>query len=102
MILEKSINNVFLDLNEAQRPPAFVYQSNNWGQKERNFLFQHSWHFACLSNDIKEPGSYISKTYMDTNNITIRGSDLKIISFINSCRHHGAPVIDDTKGTIKK
>ncbi|WP_194273398.1 aromatic ring-hydroxylating oxygenase subunit alpha [Alcaligenes faecalis] len=102
MELENSLKKVFLDINEAQRPPAFVYQSKSWAQRERNFLFQNSWHFACLSNDIKEPGSYILKTYLDTNIITIRGSDLKIRSFINSCRHHGAPVIEKDSGKIKQ
>lgn len=99
---EQDINEIFQNLTEASRPPAFVYKSEDWYQREKNFLFKNSWHFACLGNDIKEPGSYILKTFLDTNIIIIRGEDLKIRSFINSCRHHGAPVIEKESGLIKK
>lgn len=70
--------------------------------KGKNFLFKKSWHFVCLKNDLSNKGSYILKDFIDDSIVVIKGNDGIVRAFINSCRHHGAPVVNKDNGVLKK
>lgn len=88
--------------NDVFREPVANYTDTAKWQREREILFRNSPLLLGLSADLPEPGSYRALTICDVPILLIRGEDGVARSFINVCRHRGAPIIDDERGKQRR
>ncbi len=65
---------------------------------EHKKLFRETPLMACLSNDIREPGSYQIFDDVGVPMVVVRGKDGQVRAFLNVCPHRGARVIRDASG----
>jgi nitrite reductase/ring-hydroxylating ferredoxin subunit len=52
-----------------------------------------------LSTDLADPGSYVAETVGGVNVLAVRQPDGTVAAFANACRHRGAKVVEDERGT---
>ena len=71
--------------------PAFL-------KLEHEFLWQKSWLYALHSDELPNPGDYVLWTKTGSPIIISRGRDNKIRAFYNTCRHRGAPLVENDRG----
>ena len=88
--------------NDVFREPVANYTDPVKWEREREILFRRSPLLLGLSADISEPGSYRSLTICDVPILLIRGEDGVARSFINVCRHRGAPIVEDERGRQRR
>ena len=88
--------------NGVFREPVANYTDPVKWEREREILFRKSPLLLGLSGDLPEPGSYRSLTICDVPILLIRGEDGVARSFINVCRHRGAPIVDDERGRQRR
>ena len=88
--------------NGVFREPVANYTDPVKWEREREILFRKSPLLLGLSGDLPEPGSYRSLTICDVPILLIRGEDGIARSFINVCRHRGAPIVDDERGRQRR
>jgi glycine betaine monooxygenase A len=65
-------------------------------------IFCHEWLFAAHSVELPEKGSYLTMQIGAYPILLVRGADGAIRAFINSCRHRGARLCPDMRGTAVK
>ena len=88
--------------NDVFREPVANYTDPVKWEREREILFRRSPLLLGLSADISEPGSYRSLNICDVPILLIRGEDGVARSFINVCRHRGAPIVEDERGRQRR
>jgi phenylpropionate dioxygenase-like ring-hydroxylating dioxygenase large terminal subunit len=68
---------------------------------ERQKLFRETPVVACLSADLKEPGSF--RTFDETGVpiVIVRGRDGTLRGFLNICTHRGARLVHEAEGKAK-
>lgn len=71
--------------------PAFL-------KLEHEFLWQKSWLYALHSDELPNAGDYVLWTKTGSPIIISRGRDNKIRAFYNTCRHRGAPLVENDRG----
>ncbi|MFC6236341.1 aromatic ring-hydroxylating oxygenase subunit alpha [Longivirga aurantiaca] len=67
-----------------------VYTSDEIYRLEKERVFGRTWHFACLTSDLKKPGDFFTVTVADQPLILLRGNDDVIRAFFNVCTHRAA------------
>lgn len=79
------------------------YTSEEFYQLEKETIWKHSWLLAGREQDIREPGEYFvtNLDFLDMSLITIRGADRKIRTFHNVCKHRGASICQQSRGSVK-
>lgn len=81
--------------------PSARYTSDEFWQLEQEYLWPNSWICAGRVEDLPERGSYFLFDELGHPLIVVRGSDDVIRCFSNTCRHRGAPVVRDPRGTVR-
>ena len=81
--------------------PAWSFFNNELFEAEKDLLFRRHWQLICHSNDIPNPGDFITWNLIGERALVIRGKDGKIRAFHNLCKHRGSRVIADDAGTCK-
>jgi phenylpropionate dioxygenase-like ring-hydroxylating dioxygenase large terminal subunit len=76
--------------------PVEAYTSDAWFERERRELFDHTWQFAGMSDDLKAEGDFLTSDVGSSGLIVIRGSDGTLKAFHNLCRHRGARLLEGT------
>jgi phenylpropionate dioxygenase-like ring-hydroxylating dioxygenase large terminal subunit len=71
--------------------PAFL-------EAERQALWKRTWLYACHVDELPEAGSFMLWTRTGSPILIVRGKDLKIRAFYNTCRHRGAPLVKTETG----
>ena len=69
-----------------------AYLNEDWLQHEKRVLFDRSWTFACLADDVREIGDYRTFQFLDHSLVVVR-SEAGIQAFHNICRHRGCEVL---------
>lgn len=87
-----------LGLSQMLRPECYIQEK--WLERELQSIHFPAWHFACLATSIAKPGSFITRRFLGHNVIIIRSEDGIIRSFLNTCRHRGAPLTNERCGKI--
>ncbi|MEG3080640.1 aromatic ring-hydroxylating dioxygenase subunit alpha [Halomonas sp. 5021] len=77
--------------------PEF-YTNEKWFERELQAIHFSAWHFVCLSTSIENPGSFVTRRFLERSVIVVRGEDGIIRAFLNTCRHRGAPLTSDRCG----
>lgn len=88
-------------LATASTPPSSWYTDPNILELEKQTVFSRSWQFIGRSEQVHEPGQYISCEIAGEPIFTIKGNDNVLRGFFNVCRHHAAAVITQSKGTAQ-
>lgn len=81
--------------------PADHYFSEEYFEREKEHIFRKTWLYACMEDEIPEPGTYIVKDlpFLDTSIIVSRGKDGVVRGFHNVCAHRQNKVVWYSGGT---
>lgn len=88
--------------NDVHREPVRNYTDADKWKRECQILFRQSPLLLGLSADIAEPGAYRALTICDVPVLLVRGEDGVARSFVNVCRHRGAPIVEDERGKQRR
>jgi choline monooxygenase len=81
--------------------PGGRYTDSRFLELEQQFLWKHSWLYACHVDELPGKGSYLLWRKTNSPILIIRGEDDEIRAFYNTCRHRGGPLVEDAKGTVQ-
>lgn len=81
--------------------PAGRYVDPAFLALERQNLWRRSWLYACHLDEIPEPGSFFLFRKTGVPIVIVRGKDGVVRAFYNTCRHRGAPLVKDDKGSVQ-
>lgn len=86
-------------LELARTPPSAWYTDPRIAELERDAVFGRSWQLVARTDQLAEPGSYVTANIAGEPIIAVRGRDGVLRGFYNVCRHHAAEVMTATEGT---
>ena len=81
-------------LLEAESLPAWCYTSQTFYQREVERIFMRVWNFVGHSDQIPEPGDYLTRDICGESVIVVRDEAERIHAFANTCRHRGTRLLD--------
>ncbi|MEP3436758.1 MAG: aromatic ring-hydroxylating dioxygenase subunit alpha [Hoeflea sp.] len=81
--------------------PGWTYHSPAFLELEKQELFRKHWQIACHVSDLPETGDYLAFDMCGERALLVRGTDGEIRAFHNMCRHRGARVVAEEKGSCK-
>ena len=81
--------------------PGWTYHSQAFLELEKQELFRRHWQIACHVSDLPEPGDYLAFDMCGERALLVRGQEGEVRAFHNMCRHRGARVVADEKGSCK-
>jgi len=74
--------------------PAWVYSHPQMTRLEYERIVRPSWQIICHVSSIPAPGDYVTLDLGADSVLAVRGSDGRIRTFHNVCRHRGAHILD--------
>ena len=75
--------------------PSKCYTSPEWFEREHRELFSRAWTFACVAQDVPEPGDYRAVQANRHAMFVVRQRDGGLAAFHNTCRHRGTQIYED-------
>ncbi len=81
--------------------PGGRYTDPEFLQLERDYLWRRSWLYACHTDELPGPGSFILWRKTASPVLIIRGDDGEVRAFYNTCRHRGGPLVKQASGKIE-
>jgi nitrite reductase/ring-hydroxylating ferredoxin subunit len=69
--------------------PSARYTTVAFAELEFERLWSRVWQVACREEELAGPGAYVEYTIGDESVLIVRGDDLAIRAFHNTCRHRG-------------
>lgn len=81
--------------------PVGRFTSDEFWDLEQKHLWSSCWVLAGRSEDLAEPGDFITFDDLVHPIIVIRGRDRGLRAYYNTCQHRGAPVVRETSGNSK-
>jgi len=78
--------------------PVGRYNDPGFLALEEKYLWKRSWLYALHVDELPKPGSFRVWEKTGSPIVLVRGKDLKIRAFYNSCRHRGAPLVESAQG----
>lgn len=88
-------------VDQAFALPNHIYTSDEFAKLENKYLFPRLWVFAGYVHDIATNGDIKPVTVAGRPILLLRDHDGNIRAFLNSCRHRGMELIDDTRTDAK-
>jgi len=85
-------------LAEASTPPSAWYTDPRILELEQRSVFSTSWQAVGRSEQVRDPGHYITAEIAGEAILIVRGDDSSLRSFFNVCRHHAAAVMTKAEG----
>src|SRR6267142_4708546 len=85
-------------LAEASTIPSSWYTDARLSELEQQTVFSRSWQVAARSDQVREPGQYVTTEIAGEPIVIVRGSDGELRGFFNVCRHHAAAVMTEPEG----
>ena len=80
--------------------PLWCYTSARFHAAEKERLFLHSWNMLEREELVANVGDYHCMSSFDVPLLIVRGKDMKVRVFANTCRHRGA-LIAENSGNCK-
>jgi len=90
--------NANAPLAEARTIPAQWYTDPRIMDLERRAVFTRSWQMVGRTDQVREPGQFITHDLAGEPILVVRGSDKILRGFFNVCRHHAAAVVTECEG----
>jgi phenylpropionate dioxygenase-like ring-hydroxylating dioxygenase large terminal subunit len=78
--------------------PAARYTSAEYYALEQQHVFRKSWLFAAHIDEVPEPGCFMRWSNAGEPLIIVHGMNGVVRAFYNTCRHRGAPVVQEDRG----
>lgn len=75
--------------SEAHRVPTQRYLDPAFAALEQERLWKKVWQWACLEDEVPDPGSYYEHQVGDQSYLITRGADGTLRAFHNVCLHRG-------------
>lgn len=109
-IESRLLEGVRFEQERIEAPPGFPalplipggrYTDPAFLALEQERLWRRSWLYALHVDELPHVGSYRVWRKTGAPIILIRGKDQRIRAFYNTCRHRGAPLVDDECGATK-
>jgi choline monooxygenase len=85
-------------LAEAWTLPGPWYTDTRIAALERHALFGRTWQVVARTDQLSEPGQYVSADVAGEPIVVVRGSDGVLRGFFNVCRHHATAVMWEESG----
>ena len=85
-------------LSEASTPPSSWYTDPRILELEQKTVLSQSWQFVGRTNQLGDPGNYITCDVAGEPIVVIVGNDNVPRGFFNVCRHHAAAVMTKSEG----
>lgn len=90
-----------LPLAEASTIPAAWYLDERIAALERRTTFSRTWQYAGRTDQLREPGQYVTCEIAGEPVLVVRGGDGVLRGFFNVCRHHAAAVMTAPSGCAR-
>jgi len=78
--------------------PRELYVSDEAFAFDTQVMLKSVWLYACTVAHVKSPGDYFVLELAHNSIIIVRGRDMQVRAFWNSCRHRGAKICLEQKG----
>jgi glycine betaine catabolism A len=78
--------------------PRELYVSEEAFAFDTQVMLKSVWLYACTAAHVKSPGDYFVFELANNSIIIVRGRDMQVRAFWNSCRHRGSKICLDQKG----
>jgi glycine betaine catabolism A len=78
--------------------PRELYVSEDAFAFDTQVMLKSVWLYACTVAHVKNPGDYFVFELANNSIIIVRGRDMQVRAFWNSCRHRGSKICLDQKG----
>ncbi len=88
-------------LAEAWTIPAPWYVDARVYELERRTVFARSWQLVGRTEQVREPGQYVTCEIAGEPVVVVRGGDRVLRGFFNVCRHHAAAVMTEEEGSAR-
>jgi phenylpropionate dioxygenase-like ring-hydroxylating dioxygenase large terminal subunit len=89
-------------LEEAWALPAPFYVDREVFSLERRAVFAASWQLVARTEQLREPGQFVTAEVAGEPLVVVRGQDGELRGFFNVCRHHAAAVVCAAEGTLER
>jgi choline monooxygenase len=101
-ILQQIIDSYNPDapLAEAWTIPAAWYTNEFLYKLELSIVFARSWQLVARTDQLVEPGQYVTAEIAGEPIVVVRGNDNQLRGFFNVCRHHAAAVVTEAQGSV--
>ena len=90
--------NPDLPLADASTPPSWWYTDPRIFELEKRTVFARSWQMVGRTDQVREPGQYLTFELAGEPLLVARGNDTVLRGFFNVCRHHAAAVMTKPEG----
>ena len=74
-----------------------IYSDPDVLELEQQLIFRRSWHFACLTGEVRSSGDFFTATVAGEPVLVVRSDDGELRAFYNACTHRGA-VLNGERG----
>jgi phenylpropionate dioxygenase-like ring-hydroxylating dioxygenase large terminal subunit len=82
--------------------PLGRYTDPEFFELEQRYLWRRTWLYAAHDSEITQSGAFKVIDIAGTSVVVVRGDDGEIRSFVNACRHRGAPVAKADGGVARQ
>jgi choline monooxygenase len=83
-----------LPIEAASTPPASWYTHPALLARESETVFRRSWQYACPTQLVAEPGSYVRVDVLGDSFVVLRDRRGVLRALSNVCRHHAAQLLE--------
>ncbi len=87
-----------LSLDRASTIPSSWYTDKVLYEAELKSVFSNTWQLAARTDQVAQPGQYITTDIAGEPIVVVRGNDGVLRAFFNVCRHHAAAVMTEPQG----
>ena len=91
-----------VDAGGLRKNPVSAYTDEALATREWDEFFASRPQLVGLSGDLPEPGSFITTNDLGPPVIATRDADGAFHAFVNSCRHRGAVLVEEPRGTSRR
>ena len=89
------------DLSLGKTLPGSWYTDPKIFKLEQEHIFKNSWHFVGKMHDLQKAGDFITANVNKIPIVVVKDKNEKLKAFVNVCKHRGAEILLDKKGTCK-
>ena len=79
---------------------APFYTSNEIFDLDMSAVFAKQWIFVASDAELPEPGDFVTVEFGTYSIIVVRDDDDQVRALHNVCRHRGARIVDDARGSV--
>jgi carnitine monooxygenase subunit len=86
------------DQNAGYALPARYFYDEHVFNREKSEIFFKSWHLVAHTNELREPGSFVTHDIFEQSVLVVAGRDGEIRAFHNVCQHRGNRLVEARRG----